>query len=374
MIRQCRVMSLFRDDVLLGRAMSVSSGRQTGSYLMDAAARIAVAEAEAIAWQEFGIRGRAERLSGERDENFLIRTAEEVDFVLKIAHPSENARQMQFQTRALLHVPKRDSLLPVPRVLPARDGRHEAQICDRDGRTRAVRVVTYLPGVMAAHLPLIGPSLRRAVGQTLARLDMALADFADPADTFELSWDVTRCASLRPMLAAVAQPADRERAERALDGFERNVVPALPVLAHQVIHNDLTPFNVLVAEEEDSRIVGIIDFGDMIRAPRINDLAIACAYHIGAKGDPLLPLLDIVAAYCAEQKIQREECDLICDIVAARLAITILITEWHAAHNPENRVYILKNHPTAVRGLARLSAVPWAEAQARLRCAAGLEA
>jgi hypothetical protein len=72
--------------------------------------------------------------------------------------------------------------------------------------------------------------------------------------------------------------------------------------------------------------------------------------------------------------VLREEGELICDIIAARLAITVLISEWHAAHNPGNRSYILKNHPTAVRGLDRMASVSRSDAQYRFRRALNLEA
>lgn len=349
--------------------MNASPGRQVSSYLMAAAARFSIDDARRIAKDQFGLEGGASLLSGERDENFLVESGKGA-FVLKIAHPSEDPCQIAFHTRALLHVADRAPALPVPHVLPARNGRHEVEVVDGQGFLRVARILTFLPGTMAARLPIIGSGLRRAIGATLARMDAALEDFSDPADTFELSWDVTQCSALRPLISAVAEASDRSLAERAFDAFEHDVMPAYTGLRRQVIHNDLTPFNVLVGEDHDA-VAGIIDFGDMIRAPRINDLAIACAYHIGAAGDALAPVLDIVSAYNAVARVPREECDLMPAIIAARLAITVVITEWHAARNSENRAYILKNHPTAVRGLNRLFAIPQDEARARFRAACG---
>jgi hydroxylysine kinase len=51
-----------------------------------------------------------------------------------------------------------------------------------------------------------------------------------------------------------------------------------------------------------------------------------------------------------------------------------LITEWRARRYPENSVYILKNHPAAAAGLARLADLPRERAQDRIRRACGLDA
>ena len=66
--------------------------------------------------------------------------------------------------------------------------------------------------------------------------------------------------------------------ERLLEGFERHAVPLLRGLRRQVIHNDFNPHNVLADAVDDTRIAGVIDFGDMVHAPLVQDLATACAY------------------------------------------------------------------------------------------------
>jgi Ser/Thr protein kinase RdoA (MazF antagonist) len=225
---------------------------------------------------------------------------------------------------------------------------------------------------MAAGLPSIKSAGRQAIGAILGRLDRALVNFSDPADSFSFAWDLTQCRALRPLIDGVARQADRDAATRALDNFENRVEPVLLRLERQVIHNDLTPFNLLVSDNDDT-VGGIIDFGDMIRAPRVNDLAVACAYHVANDGDPIAPLLEIVASYAMVNPLTPEECGVFLDVVRARLAITVLITERNAARNPENRAYLLKNHPTAVRGLSRLSSVDGGDFGTRLRRAAGLE-
>ena len=49
----------------------------------------------------YGIEARAARLTGERDENFRLSTADGSDYVLKVAHPAENpAVTLKFSSRS----------------------------------------------------------------------------------------------------------------------------------------------------------------------------------------------------------------------------------------------------------------------------------
>ena len=313
------------------------------SALRGAADHLTEAQATGIAAEHFGLHGRVKRLTGERDQNLLLHTAD-TRFVLKISHPAEDRGAVDFQTAALLRIAETDPSLPTPRIVPARNGRPEAEVTDGAGATRVVRVISFLPGIMAAHRPS-SSRLRHAIGNTLARFDRALAGFSHPSDTFELSWDLGQAGHLRPMVAGVADPTDRDNAERALDRFDAAIAPVLPRLRHQVIYNDFNPFNLLVRENDLGAITGVLDFGDMIRAPLINDLAVATAYQVGRSGDPLAPVLEIVAAYAEINPLTAEESDLLYDLIATRLAMNLVIAEWRAARHPENRAYILKIIP-----------------------------
>lgn len=350
--------------------MARSDTQLVSSSLMTNLAPVTPGEAAAFAKRLFGVDATAQPLKGERDQNFLLRGSSGT-FVLKITNPAEDRRVTDFQTRALLHVKKADPLLPVPELLRGENGTYEAEI-DSDGERRIARLMSFLPGTMAIN---VAPSwtLRNAIGRTLARLDLALSDFAYPDIDHDLSWDLKHATRLRHLLVHIENRSNRQRAERALDRFDTFVVPAQPHLREQVIHNDLSLFNVLVDEAEPSRVLGVIDFGDLVHAPLINDLAIASSYHFAPYGEPLAPVLDIVRAYHAVQPLKAEETDLLYDLVAMRMAMTVLITEWRARRYPENRAYILKNHPAASLGLSRLDEIPREAAQRLFREACALE-
>jgi Ser/Thr protein kinase RdoA (MazF antagonist) len=317
-------------------------------------------EAAAFLRETFGISGTLQPLRSERDENFLV-TAGADQFVLKFANPAEDPTVTLYQSQAMAQVARHTSLC-VPSVVETRSGHAFGEYRDRDGRVRLVRLLTFLPGIMVAQVTPT-PRLRREIGAALAQLDDALGLLAAPCPPQDLSWDMARAPRLRQLLAAVADRDNRLLAERALDAFETTIAPVYAGLRAQVIHNDLNPFNVLVDPDEHDRIVGILDFGDIIQAPLVQDLAIAASYHVGRGAEILRPIGEMLAGYVSVAPLTREELDLLPDLIAVRLAMTVIITEWRASQFPENRPYILKNHPAAVTGLKQLAALPRSEAQ-----------
>jgi Ser/Thr protein kinase RdoA (MazF antagonist) len=110
-------------------------------------------------------------------------------------------------------------------------------------------------------------------------------------------------------------------------------------------------------DAESSRIVGVLDFGDMQIAPRVCDLAIACSYLTGPATDPFCYVESTVAAYHRENPLDGGDSSMLVDLIAMRHAMTILITEWRAKRHPESAGYILRNNPSARRGLTAFDAV-----------------
>jgi len=102
-------------------------------------------------------------------------------------------------------------------------------------------------------------------------------------------------------------------------------------------------------------VSGVIDFGDMVSAPLICDVAVAAAYHVRHDETPMADALEYVDAFSAERALTAEEISLLPIIVAMRLAMTVLITNWRANLYPDNRAYILRNEPNAWRGLVAMT-------------------
>ncbi|WP_454767091.1 phosphotransferase [Cupriavidus campinensis] len=327
--------------------------------------------AHALLAQHWDLRGDLRPLAGERDRNFLLTLADTTPqrrCMLKISHPGEAPLVADFQTQALLHIARSDPSLPVQRMVPTRDGRASLLAEAPDGSTRVVRLFSYLAGE-----PLSGarrsPAQAEALACLLARLDLALRDFRHPAGALELPWDIQRADGVARLLDSIDDPVRHALARRALDRFATHVKPRLGELRRQPIHNDFNIFNLLVDPQDHDRIAGILDFGDMVHAPLIDDLAVAAAYQVDAGGDTLAALCRFTAAYHAVLPLLPLELDLLFDLVQARLLMVVAISGWRAAREPDNADYLLRNNAVSWARLAACDAIDRGQAGAALRSA-----
>lgn len=305
---------------------------------------VSEAEAEATALLRYGRRVKAQALTGERDRNFLLRQADGGSLVLKVYHSADDAETRALQHGALVHVRSRDPACPVPDLIPAPNGREEVSL-SRGGPEAAV-LIRHLPGLNPVAADLT-PALRADVGRVVGRLSRALSDYRRPRARRTILWDLMLVADLRPLLALI-EPAGRRRTVALwLDRFTTGIRPAAARLPQQPIHNDLSLSNILVDPARRDRVAGVIDFGDLVQAPRINEFAIAASYFIGADDDPATAMAEILAAVGPDLQLTRAEVALMPDLVRARLATRILLSGWRARLFPHNQAYILRSNRAA---------------------------
>ena len=126
-------------------------------------------------------------------------------------------------------------------------------------------------------------------------------------------------------------------------------------MPNQPVHNDLNPHNVVVDPETQAVVAGIIDFGDLTCRQRVNDLAITAAYQVADDDDPLTPACEMIAAYHAMLPLEPAELRVLFDLIATRMAMTLVISSWRAAIYPANRTYILRNNAAAWARLQRMA-------------------
>lgn len=320
------------------------------AVLESAAPSLSSKDAEDLARVRFGIEARARLLTSERDQNFHLAVADGPQYVLKIANAAEDERVIAFQNEVLEHLAAVDPSLPAPRLVRTLAGEDRIM-----AGGSIVRLMSWLSGSLMHEVERSG-RLRESLGRVHARLLRALESCSSRAPQQDLEWDLQRFPRLRPLLAHIGDESQRAMLERTLDDFDAQAAPQFSALRRQIIHNDLNPHNVVV--DGDGLVCGVIDFGDMLCAPLICDVAVAGAYHVRAEGDPLAHVGEYVSAFHHETPLRAEEIDLIPLLIRARLAMTALITNWRASLYPGNRSYILRNAPAAWSGLAALGAAP----------------
>jgi 4-aminobutyrate aminotransferase-like enzyme/Ser/Thr protein kinase RdoA (MazF antagonist) len=294
-------------------------------------------EAAEVAQRAFDIQASAHPMDSERDQNFRLHADDGREWVLKIANRAEDPAILDMQIQALLHIARVDPQLAIPRVKETSKGALFHEIDGSDGQRFIARVLSFIPGQLLEDVT-VNPALIREVGTMAARLDRALSSFFHPAARHELLWDLMQAAGLRTHTHLIEDPGYRRNVEKVLDHFETEVLPKLRTLRAQLIHNDVSRLNTLV---ESNRVTGLIDFGDLIHAPRICELAVPICEIIAEHTDPIATAAEITAGYHAVTALEDDELRLLFDLVSTRCAMYVAIASWRVGHHPENTDYIM---------------------------------
>ena len=322
--------------------------------------------------EEFGIHGTLESLVSERDQNYRVTTAAGERFVFKIANSSESAVTTDFQIQVLSHVMRQGCPVVTPEIRPTLAGKESSTVLDGD-IPHVCRVVSYLDGTPLSAVR-VTPKLAHSFGRCAAGLDLALANYEHAGDNQVLLWDLQRAGDVRELTTYIEEPDLRTAAELCMEDFDQRVQPELSSLRRQVIHSDLNADNVLVADDCES-IAGVIDFGDMVRAPLIMEVAIAAAYLRVGEGDPLSLIAPFIVGYNSITVLEDIELELLFDLVRMRLVATLTILRWRLSMRGKNDDYVrqsLEGERTAEHFLLRLDTLGRISFTERVRSACNI--
>lgn len=349
-------------------AIMKSDAGGLGAELNTGASAVPPEQAERIGREIYGLTGRAEWLWGEKDSNYRLTLEDGAEYLLKILNPAEDPAVTNMHSLALLHVETVDPGIPVQRIIRTQDGLPDFRMVADDGGERSVRMVTFVPGVAQRTAPHSSRQ-RHRVGAMLGRMQKALKSFHHPAAFHRITWDMTHAMSLRALLPAFDDAPQRARLERAFDAFEAEIVPVMADLPTQCIHNDFNMENILVDAADPDTIAGIIDFGDMVHAPVLFDVAVGAAYQIGEADDPVEAICDFLRGYCTEGELSQAEIEPLHTAVVMRLVMRLAIPQGRARLFPDQAERLTIRSPGVWAQLARLDAIPRTSATARFQAA-----
>jgi len=323
-----------------------------------ASSRFGEQDAVRLARGFYGLSAAARALPGEYDDNFQLTTGTGTAFVLKVMHPGRDRAFVDMQCRVLEHLAGRVPALALPRVQRTLGGEAIATTQAADGSARLVWLLSYVPGRLLAETRPHAPELLRSLGRLLGRMDAALADFTHPAAERELKWDFARAGWIREHLHRIGDPSRRALVERVLALYEAEVVPALPRLRCSVVHADANDYNVLVnaPHAEPREVVSVIDFGDMLRTVTVAEVAVAAAYALLDKRDPLSAAAHVVAGYHGAFPLEEAEITLLYPLICTRLCVSVVNSACRSAAEPDDPYLGVSERP-AWEAIERLAAI-----------------
>jgi len=335
-------------------------------------------EAASIAYRLYGIKGHARPLPSERDQNFQIDAGGD-RYVLKIANEREEPDLLDAQNHVLQHIAQTGSAALGAVVLRTVAGETIARTSNGDGASHYVRLLSYVPGIPLALVRPHAPELMTDLGRFLGELDAALSTFRHPALQRTFHWDLAHAGSVvAEQIDEIESLERRSLVAHFLARFAAETAPHLAVLPHQAIHGDANDYNVLVAGDGDlfsryRHVSGILDYGDMVHGLRVADLAIAAAYVLLDKEDPLAAVAQVTAGYYVANPLTEAELAALWDLTCMRLCMSVC----HAAHQrrlrPENEYLSISERP-AWEALEQLKHIHPRLAHYTVRAACGLPA
>src|SRR5271165_2407385 len=319
------------------------------------AAPLSTEIAARIAQNVFGVTPAIRSLPGEYDDNFHLQAADSHEFVLKLMHPAREDSFVDMQCRAFTHLAARAPHLALPRVISTAKGELFTRATLEDGSSRLVWMLSYLPGTMLVDIQPHTLELLRSLGRLLADVDSALLDFSHPATHRFLKWDLSRSNWARDYLAHIGDPERRALAKKSLNLFEEEAVPRFPLLRRSVIYGDANDHNALV-DVQAGCVVSVIDFGDMHEGLTVAEPAVAAAYALLDKDDPLPAAGAVLAGYHEKFPLQEEEIAAFFALMGARLAVSVVNSAHRKSLVPDDP-YVTVSEEPAWAALARLGAI-----------------
>jgi Ser/Thr protein kinase RdoA (MazF antagonist) len=316
--------------------------------------------------RQYGIDGDFSPLVSERDQNFHLKSTAGHEYVVKVTSSAEPAIVSEFHIAALLHLETIETPR-VPKIVRTLEKQTSGDI-RYAGKNHMLRVVSYLEGAPMASV-CMDQKMASDFGAALAGLDIGFLGFSHEGECPVLLWDLQRATELRELLDHIDDPNVRRSVTHALHDFQTLVTPMLGKLRCQVIHGDANPGNVLT-DPRSHRVTGFIDFGDMVRAPLVFDVAIAAAYLRTEDTDPLDLIAPFVVAYNTARPLKDVEMTLLFDLVRARLATTITLLFWRMAarhHDDPYRKKTRDEEAGAIHFLDALDALGRAEFSTRMK-------
>lgn len=322
----------------------------------------------------YGIRFTAVPLPSERDQNFLLKTESGEQFVLKIANALEDRSLLEAQNQAMTHLSQHLSVCP--QVIPTRAGDCLATVESPAGSKHFVRLLSYLPGIPLGKLKRHSSELLHDLGRCVGQLDKAMFDFDHQAVHRDFHWDLANALQVVNKYKSLIADAElRELVDTFAHGFERHVVPLLDELRRSVIHNDANDYNVIVGGGDDlytrnQQVVGLIDFGDMVYSYTVGGLAIAIAYAMLGKPDPLAVAAQVTRGYHGKNSLHESEITALFYLACMRLCVSICMAANQQHQRPDDEYLTISQQPIR-NTLPKLAHIHPRYAEATFRQACG---
>ncbi len=331
--------------------------------------KMSIDTARKIAYEHYGIQGDLEKLAGEEDLNYFLKSTNQEEYLLKIGRPKGNQNLIELQISLVDHLLATQFPLDLPQVIPSKSGTSFVT----EGDKRIIRLQKWVPGRTMKNVNPRSPSLLVDWGKTCGRLSLHLKEFDHPAAHRFYKWDPPQTLYSKKYAPYFTSEEKRDIGDYFWNLFDDLAKPHLNQLRHSINHNDVHEQNLLLDFDlSNPSITGLIDFGDTIYTATINELAVACAYGCMELPDPIEAATNLVRGYHSIFPIEELELSVLFPLICARLMITVSNAAWNRSQHPDND-YLWNSEKAAWSLLYKFHEVSPDFAHYRFRDSCGLE-
>ena len=268
-------------------------------------------------------------LNSERDKNYLISIDFKKKYVLKISNSEESKELLDLQDYILSKLSKRSSLR---NFIPKKIHSSIKTFLDVNNRKCFIRILSFIDGKMYASVKH-NSSLEISLGSLLGSLSKELQNLVKPSAFRKFEWDPSNIKWINNEVKFFTGKK-RKIIIKNLQEHNTFVLNNLNCLRFSLTHGDANNYNIVVKK---NKILGLLDYGDMIYAPTINDLAVSLSYALMNKDNLYQTLKNIITSYHKNFLITFDEIYSLMTLVKARLTITVVMAEKQRKKFPDNK-------------------------------------
>ncbi|MCE7736708.1 MAG: aminotransferase class III-fold pyridoxal phosphate-dependent enzyme [Candidatus Heimdallarchaeota archaeon] len=298
--------------------------------------------------KEYKLSGNLQSLPSYRDQNFLLSTNDQTQLVCKIANLNDNGEYLEAQNKIINHLQSKNNQL-VSNIISSVNQAEITNIYSELGTSFYFRVLTYLPGIVYANYKPHSAHFMYSFGVFMAEMRTFLADLDIKLEKIKSDWDME--SSLEILKKHIIHIVDNDRSnliQHYLRQFELDFQTRITDLDKGIIHGDANNYNVLVqnpSELSDKIKFGLIDFGDFAYSSKIADLAIAIAYAILDKPNPIATMMQIVRGYSSKHQLQEKEIEILFSMILIRLCVSVTMSAHQRKLDPNNEYISISATP-----------------------------
>ena len=271
------------------------------------------------------------KINGYDNINYIVKTNTNTSIFKTYAYSQELLAILEAENEILLHLSTaNDNTFPQPIAFADEE---YVKVIEIGGNLSICRMLSFLEGKFLGDVEPT-KELSYDIGAFMAGMNKMLQgieSYVLKSRTWE--WDLQYFPLNKKYLQYITDPHDRNIVRYFFMQYEEIVVPLLSELRKQIIHNDANEWNILT---DNSKVSGIIDFGDIAYSQLINELAIAITYGCYDKENPLEWSLEIIKGYHDVLPLEEKEISVLYYLIAARLCTSVCNSAYAKKMDPEN--------------------------------------